>query len=220
MSLNCWSDSDQKAVRKQLDRVLHSGPFAHSRRRQRFLEYVVNETLAGRGERLKGYNVGIEVFDRPESFDPAVDPIVRIEAARVREKLREYYDTEGLNDPIRIELPKGTYTPQIEISAGGSCRGVQRAAHNDAREADSIRKTADGRHGQRGTFARGIRRLDLVQAARAADRKSFDRCPAIREYRQRDAMGSLRGRPHRGHRHRPIAFEGPVRRRAQFNRSL
>ena len=115
MSLNCWSDSDQKAIRKQLDRVLHSGPFAHSRRRQRFLEYVVNETLAGRGERLKGYNVGIEVFDRPKSFDPAVDPIVRVEAARVREKLREYYDTEGLNDPTRIELPKGTYTPQIEI---------------------------------------------------------------------------------------------------------
>jgi TolB-like protein len=115
MSLNCWSDSDQTAVRKQLDRVLHSESFAHSRRRQRFLEYVVNETLAGRGERLKGYNVGIEVFDRPETFDPAIDPIVRIEAARVREKLREYYDTDGLNDPVRIDLPKGTYTPQIEF---------------------------------------------------------------------------------------------------------
>src|SRR6185312_8605722 len=109
--LDCWSDLDQKAVREQLDRILHSGPFAQSRRRQRFLEYVVNETLAGRAERLKGYNVGIEVFDRPETFDPAVDPIVRIEAARVREKLREYYDTEGLTDAIRIDLPKGAYTP-------------------------------------------------------------------------------------------------------------
>jgi TolB-like protein/Flp pilus assembly protein TadD len=115
MALDCWSDSDRKAVREQLHRILHSGPFAHSRRRQRFLEYVVNETLAGRAERLKGYNVGIEVFDRPETFDPAVDPIVRIEAARVREKLREYYDTEGLTDAVRIDLPKGAYTPQIEI---------------------------------------------------------------------------------------------------------
>jgi TolB-like protein/Tfp pilus assembly protein PilF len=115
IDLDCWSDSDRKAVREQLDRILHSGPFAQSRRRQRFLEYIVNETLAGRGERLKGYNVGIEVFDRPETFDPAVDPIVRIEAARVREKLREFYDTDGLNDPVRIDLPKGTYIPHIEF---------------------------------------------------------------------------------------------------------
>lgn len=118
MSLDCSSESDQKAVRVQVGRILHSGPFAQSRRRQRFLEYIVNETLAGRGGRLKGYNVGIEVFDRPETFDPAVDPIVRIEAARVREKLREYYDTQGLNDPIRIDLPKGTYTPHIEFRQG------------------------------------------------------------------------------------------------------
>ncbi len=117
MSLDCWSDSDRKAIREQLDRILHSGPFAHSRRRQRFLEYIVNETLAGRSERLKGYNVGLEVFDRPETFDPAIDPIVRIEAARVREKLREYYDTDGLNDHIRIDLPKGTYMPHIEFRA-------------------------------------------------------------------------------------------------------
>ena len=65
-----WSESDQKAIREQLDRILNSGPFHQSQRRQRFLEYLVNETLAGRGERLKGYNVALEVFDRPETFDP------------------------------------------------------------------------------------------------------------------------------------------------------
>ena len=131
MSLDCWNDPDQKAIREQLDRILHSGPFAQSRRRQRFLEYIVNETLAGRSERLKGYNVGLEVFDRPETFDPAIDPIVRIEAARVREKLREYYDTDGLNDPIRIDLPKGAYTPQIEFretNALGSDRSIATAS--------------------------------------------------------------------------------------------
>lgn len=88
--LDCWSESDQKAVREELDRILHSGPFQQSRRRQRFLEYIVSETLAGRGDRLKGYNVAVEVFDRPETFDPVTDPLVRIEAARLREKLREY----------------------------------------------------------------------------------------------------------------------------------
>ena len=110
-----WSRSDQEAVRDELDRVLKSGPFAQSQRRQRFLEYIVNETLAGRGDRLKGYTIGREVFDRPEEFDPNIDPIVRMEAARLRDRLREYYDGEGKNDPIRIELAKGSYAPQIEF---------------------------------------------------------------------------------------------------------
>src|SRR5262249_4698863 len=106
---------DQKAIRAELDRILHSAPFHQSHRRQRFLEYLVNETLAGRGTRLKGYNIALEVFDRPETFDPMVDPLVRIEAARLRDRLREYYEADGQNDPIRIDLPKGTYTPQIEF---------------------------------------------------------------------------------------------------------
>src|SRR3990170_5361623 len=87
-----WSQSDQEAIREQLHRILRSGPFAQSQRRQRFLEYVVNETLAGRGHRLKGYTIAREVFDRPEEFDPNLDPIVRMEAARLRDRLREYYD--------------------------------------------------------------------------------------------------------------------------------
>ena len=109
-----WSESDQKAIREQLVRILDSGPFHQAQRRRRFLEYIVNEALAGRGERLKGSNVAQAVFDR-ESFDPNVDPIVRMEAARVRDRLREYYEGAGQGDPIRISLPKGTYTPHIEF---------------------------------------------------------------------------------------------------------
>ena len=110
-----WSESDQKAIREQLVRILNSGPFHHAQRRQRFLEYIVNESLAGRGERLKGYNVAQAVFDRTDTFDSNVDPIVRLEAGRLRDRLREYYDGDGRDDPIRIELPKGTYTPHIEF---------------------------------------------------------------------------------------------------------
>src|SRR5262245_38020610 len=88
ISLHRWSESDQKAIRQQLDRILNSGPFHQSQRRQRFLEYLVNETLAGRSERLKGYTIALEVFDGPETFDPTVYPLVRIEAARLREKLQ------------------------------------------------------------------------------------------------------------------------------------
>jgi TolB-like protein len=109
-----WSEPDQKAIREHLVRVLNSGPFHQAQRRRRFLEYIVNEALAGRGERLKGSNVAQAVFDR-ESFDPNVDPIVRMEAARVRDRLREYYEGAGQGDPIRISLPKGTYTPHIEF---------------------------------------------------------------------------------------------------------
>lgn len=113
ISINCRSETDQKAIHEQLDRVLHSRPFQKSRRRQLFLRYIVNEALAGRS--VKGYDVALEVFGRPETFDPVVDPVVRVEAGRLREKLREYYDDEGQGDPIRIDLPKGTYTPQIEF---------------------------------------------------------------------------------------------------------
>jgi adenylate cyclase len=111
--LNCWSKSDQKAVCEQLDRIVHSGPFRQSRRRQQFLEYIVKEALAGRS--VKGYDVALEVFGRPETFDPAVDSVVRVEAGRLRDKLREYYSADGQGDRIRIDLPKGTCTPQIEF---------------------------------------------------------------------------------------------------------
>ncbi len=115
ISLNSWSESDQQAIREQLDRILKSGPFHQSRRRQRFLEYIVEETLAGRADRLKGYTIAMEVFEQPETFDPLVNPIVRIEAARLRDKLREYYEVDGQNDPVRIDLPKGSYAPHIEF---------------------------------------------------------------------------------------------------------
>ena len=108
-----WSETDQKAIREQLDRILHSIPFQHSPRRQRFLEFIVSEALAGRT--VKGYDVALEVFGRLETFDSAVDPVVRVEAGRLRDKLREYYGADGEGDQICIDLPKGTYTPQIKF---------------------------------------------------------------------------------------------------------
>jgi adenylate cyclase len=88
-----------------------------SDRQQRFLKFIVTEALAGRTDRLKGYTIAIEVFDRDVNFDPAVDAIVRVEAARLRAKLREYYDREGRADPVRFELPKGAYAIRVEWQA-------------------------------------------------------------------------------------------------------
>ena len=95
-------------------------PLAVSTKASAFLlalvdESHITETLEGRGERLKGYTIARKVFERPETFDPLVDPLVRVEAGRLRDKLREYYEAEGQNDPVRIELPKGSYAPLIEL---------------------------------------------------------------------------------------------------------
>jgi serine/threonine-protein kinase len=76
---------------------------------RRFIELAVLETLAGRGGELKEYRIGVEVFDRSEGFEPGTDPIVRVEARRLREKLSRYYESEGRLDDIVIELPKGGY---------------------------------------------------------------------------------------------------------------
>jgi hypothetical protein len=76
-------------VRCQLDRLLASSVFANAGRMSRFLKFVVEQTLAGEGERLKEYVIGVEVFDRDASYDPRLDSIVRVEAARLRSKLAE-----------------------------------------------------------------------------------------------------------------------------------
>jgi adenylate cyclase len=100
-----------------LDRILASSCFVQSDRQQRFLKFIVTEALAGRTDRLKGYTIAVEVFDRDVSFDPAVDAIVRVEASRLRAKMREYYDREGRADPVRFELPKGAYAIRMEWRA-------------------------------------------------------------------------------------------------------
>lgn len=98
-------------VRVQRDRILASKAFSLSKRQCAFLDYVINEALEGRSDKLNEFAVAIMVFGRDESFDPRVDSIVRVEAIRLRAKLREYYVVEGQGDSIRIEIPKGHYVP-------------------------------------------------------------------------------------------------------------
>src|SRR5277367_865516 len=105
---------DIAKARGCLERILASSCFVKSDRQQRFLKFIVTETLGGRTDRLKGYTIAVEVFDRDVNFDPAVDAIVRVEAARLRAKLREYYDREGRTDPVRFELPKGAYVIRMQ----------------------------------------------------------------------------------------------------------
>ena len=101
----------EQAIRGHLSVLLSSTAFAQADRLKRFLRYVVEETVAGRGEGLKEYSIGVEVFDREASFDPRTDPIVRVQARRLRARLTRYYEEEGRHEQIRIELPKGSYAP-------------------------------------------------------------------------------------------------------------
>ena len=108
-------------VRVQLERILHSPLFVSSASLKAFLRFTVERTLEGRGDELKEYVLGVEVFHRGAQFDPRLDSIVRVQGSKVRAKLREYYETVGQDDPVRIELPKGTYAPvfcaQVAVSA-------------------------------------------------------------------------------------------------------
>jgi len=105
------SQPPAESVRTQLNRILASASFSHSDRLRRFLHFAVEQKLRGEGARLKEYQIGLEVFDRRDTYDPRIDPIVRVEASRLRSKLRDFYSSEGLRDPIVIEFPKGSYAP-------------------------------------------------------------------------------------------------------------
>jgi hypothetical protein len=106
-------EPDREAVRLHLAKILESGGFAKSDRLCRFLRFTVEAKLNGEESQIKEYVLGREVFDRNGDYDPRLDPIVRVEARRLRTKLEEYYSATGPGDSVRIEFPKGSYVPVI-----------------------------------------------------------------------------------------------------------
>ena len=103
-------DVEERAL-GQLNRILASKAFRQADRLKRFLSFVVGETISGRSDRLKEFAVGVEVFGKDTSFDPRNDPIVRVQARRLRAQLARYYREEGREDELVIEMPKGGYAP-------------------------------------------------------------------------------------------------------------
>jgi hypothetical protein len=100
-----------EAIQIQLERISASQGFIHSDRMTRFLRFAVEQSLQGRADQLKESVIGMEVFDRTSSFDPRTDTIVRVEARRLRAKLKDYYESEGRDDIVLIDFPKGSYVP-------------------------------------------------------------------------------------------------------------
>jgi hypothetical protein len=105
-----------EAVREELSRIFSCHEFRSSKRSQEFLRYIVEHTLSGRADILKERTIGIEVFGRSTSYEPSDDATVRVKAGDVRKRLGLYYAEQGAQNPVRIELPAGTYVPEFHWS--------------------------------------------------------------------------------------------------------
>lgn len=106
-----WGGCSAQAIRAEVARIATSAGFAHSDHRKSLLRFLVEKTLKGEADQIKEYLLGVEVLSRPASFDPQSDPIVRVEAKRLRQKLETYYLDEGKDDPVIIQIPSGHYSP-------------------------------------------------------------------------------------------------------------
>ena len=132
-----------RTVRQQLDRMLASPTFQQVDRLKRFLSFIVTETIAGRGDQLKEYVVGVQVFGKETSFDPRTDPIVRVQARRLRARMARYYRAEGQADETIIDLPKGGYLPVFKRREGGGTARRFISAASASRNAVAVMPFSD-----------------------------------------------------------------------------
>jgi predicted ATPase len=112
----CPAPVTVRDVHDQLDRILRSPGFANAPFLSAFLQHVVDNALSGHSPAAKEYTIAVEVFGRPETFDPRTDTIVRVQARRLRARLDAYYKTVGHADPVVIEMPRGTYAARFQAA--------------------------------------------------------------------------------------------------------
>src|SRR5581483_563320 len=104
-------------IRAQLRKILESKTFGSAGRMRRFLEFAVEYSLSSPDEPLKEIIIGAELYPSGSEFDPRLSAAVRVDATRLRAKLREYYTSEGMADPVVIDLPKGSYMPVFRAAS-------------------------------------------------------------------------------------------------------
>jgi hypothetical protein len=114
-----------EASSAQIQRILQSKTFRTSEVHRNLLQYLADKSLAGDAESLKEYTVGLDVFAKPESYDPRQESTVRMHVARLRQKLSEYYRTEGAEDSIIVDLPKGGFRVTFEPRPGTMAAAVE-----------------------------------------------------------------------------------------------
>jgi TolB-like protein len=134
-------------IRRQLDRILASEGFANAERMSGFLTYIVNRTLAGEGDQVKEYAIGVDVFGRNGDYDPRLDSIVRVEARRLRSKVEEYYAGPGIHDPVIIRLRRGSYVPAFEPRPAAAVETAAESPSTPPAPARSVRGSSGWRLG-------------------------------------------------------------------------
>jgi TolB-like protein/Tfp pilus assembly protein PilF len=148
----------EKAIRQQLNRILASKTFHQVDRLKRFVSFIVLEGVAGRGGELKEYVIGVQVFGKESAFDPRTDPIVRVQARRLRARLVRYYREEGQQDDIIIDLPKGGYAPVFRRREGALAVKPTLSATLISRNTVTVLPFADRTTGDTlDLFCRGLR---------------------------------------------------------------
>ena len=113
--------------RAELEAVIASGIFAKAPSLALLLDYICTKFFEGQANQIKEYNIAVEALSRPPSFDPRQDSIVRVEAFRLRKRLKQYYEGQGADRPLRIVIPSGQYIPQFVENVRAPSNG-----HGDA----------------------------------------------------------------------------------------
>jgi len=127
----------EHSIRDQLERMLAHAEFVATDKMRAFLRFVVEETLAGNAGQLKGFTIATEVYGRGEDFDAARDPVVRVQASRLRRAIERYYLVAGSDDPVRIDMPKGGYVPVFTLDSSPGAESAPADAGTPAQTGDS-----------------------------------------------------------------------------------
>jgi hypothetical protein len=156
----------------EVNAIVASPAFAHSPRLGRLIVYLCTKALRGEGEQIKDYTIGVEVLERPASFNPASDASARVEVHRLRKRLREYYEKQGAGDKVRISIPVGQYAPAFTPREDNARPPGGRVAGEGRGEPDTPGGGADERPATRGPIGR------LLEKARRAVRGGRERSAA------------------------------------------
>ena len=178
-------------VREHLGRIIRSPAFAKASRLQAFLRFVVEQTLAGRQDAIKEYAIALEVCGRPPTFDAKTDPIVRVDANRLRARLDAYYHLDGRDDSIRIDLPKGSYVPVITSAVPLATRKL--AASLAVLPLVDLGPERDDRSFADGLAEELIHRLSTIPGLRVIARTSAFSDRPLRSARRRKASYTSEG---------------------------
>ncbi|MGH9429745.1 MAG: hypothetical protein ACRD2L_25955, partial [Terriglobia bacterium] len=138
MALEQRFDHNVDTEKAELKAVLGSKLFSCAPTMAQFLAYICSKHFEGQAHEIKEYTVAVEAFGRPADFQQKEDPIVRVEATRLRKRLRQYYETEGLDHSLRITVPSGQYAPRFEQAQ----HGLQSTA--DEFETEESKPSGDG----------------------------------------------------------------------------